>query len=239
MSPHGFLPPVRGVDHLNLCRPVIIVVEIPALKNFPVIQRNLRTGRQFCLIFQISRKVLSHVQHGLPGRGVNDFLHGQTVLDNHRQAVTVRQLLFRQDFHGLPGIVLPRPEHAVQVFPVIDIRKREVASPVCPASVGKDHLLRPVCEHRPQFRNHLEPVSVDRNVALVSEPSLVPSVSGQNLKGILPFPEQCGHVVGFSLHRLIIVVAERRQQILPGLLAVQIRFIQPQPGNIQPGAHRR
>ena len=238
VGPNRFPAAVRHINHLRLRGAVVVVVEVSSLQDLTVVQDNPRSGREISDVFRVSGEVLPEIQHRFPGGGPDHFLYRQAVHYGHRQAVTVCQGTVRHQHSSPVRVFLPVPQRPVQRFAVVDICSSKVASPVLPDLIRRNNLLRSVRQPDPQLRQDLEPVSEHFPRAFITQPSLVPAVSGINFDPVLPGADQVADIISLNLDRFVIIVAERRQQIIAGLFAVHIRLVQPQPAHIQPGGHR-
>ena len=243
---HDLRRAVRDEMEFGFCIAVLAVIEVAVLHDLAELQLHMRAFRKLCLKLHKSGKILPEVEDGLAGRGVQNFLHRNAVLDHDRQRQTVAErhseigsagILFRvlENAHRLPRILFSFIEQAVDDFAVVNARVLGQRAAHLPAFVGRDDLLAAVLIENVQLGCSGHAVTEVVGFQLQAEDAHVPAFAAGDGQAVFSFCEFLEHKRN-DLKSLLIVIEIGSQILISHLLAVQRRLKQAGAADIEPGA---
>ena len=148
------------------------MVEIALLQNLGTFQCDFCSFWEIRVKLHKTGKILPEIQHRLPCRSLDDFLHFQFFHSQHRKAQTIHQVALFQILRALvllralqyrcwfPRIFLPLPEQFIENLTVIDSRVFDQRPLVLPAFVCADYFFGTILVFDMQLRDRRHAVSI-------------------------------------------------------------------------------
>ena len=225
--------PARNIDVFRFCGPQVFIVEIPLLQDLSCLQADLRACGLMYTEPEDACDILSEVKD-LLARGRSDqFCRLKFFAYCHGQGIPGRQLSFRRlaELRRLRGCFR---QGIIPVFAVIDIGESDIPSCQGPALIRADITHAAVLIDAADLRDQLAavPVIPFSGQVIEAEPAGVPAVAQLHAQkaALLKLLRQ---VISLVLQPGIIVIAVGSQMLIPDFSAIQPRFIETKPADIE------
>ena len=224
--------PVPDNGEAGVRRPQVSAVEFTLLQNLPELQRDFAAMGKGGGKLNPSREILAKIQHGLPGRSVQDLPYDQTLLQGQPGAVPSDQVVCPKGEDLCPGCF--RRGGIVLVFPIVDSAVEDFGEPACPALVGADRLLAAIRVDDLKLSEGGKTLAPAVFGWREPEPSLVPAIPQQDLHAVVRL-QKMRQIKGKHLRGLGVCIEKRGKYILTQLFPVQIGLEQSVAGDMERG----
>ena len=225
---------VGRIPVLRLCGAQIAAVKAIVLQHLAELQMDPAPARRMMkLQVENSRKVLTHVHHGLALRGDDLFFYGKLRGNRDRYGETVGYFSLgrirqarRNGGHRRQGVVA--------LLAVIDIGKRDIRARYLPALIRANGRRGAVLVAENQLGQQFPGVSVPGRLQIgEAEAALVPAVAQRNGQRTRS-ADAVGHIVRLHLHPAAVIVAARREKFISDLFSIDRRLVETEAGDVQP-----